>query len=109
MNESPAMMERALTLAGTVMSFDGFEIKGIVGFNLSMLYKGEQTLYGTETQNFSFQTTTTNVVNFDLAEDNLFTVTESGKTYRFKISRTPVDDITGWSEIHCDHIGEVSV
>ena len=95
-------IDKALVLAGTDMTFCTFTIKGIVGFNLSMLYKGEQSLYGTEVQNFSVQCSTADIVANQVKKGDVFTMQDRAKEYKFKVSR-PVDDLTGWTEIHCDY------
>ena len=107
MSETLAMIEKALALAGIELVFATFSIQGIVGFNISQLYKGEQTVYGIETQNFSFQVSTEDVVANSIVEDMQFTVEDFVNTYTFQVSRTPVNDITGWSEIHCIYVSGV--
>ena len=94
---------KALTVAGTTLTFGSFSIKGVLGFNISILYKGEQTLYETERQNFSFQTATTDVVEYQISSGDRFSMKDTAKEYTLEVSRT-IDDLSGWTELHCDYI-----
>jgi len=95
---------RALTIAGTTLTFNDFTIRGVVGFNLTVLYKGEQSLYEIEKQNFSFQIATSDVLDNEITMGLTFTAENSGYLYTFQLDRPPIPDVTGWSEIHTNLI-----
>ena len=93
-------IQQALSIAGIDLVFQDFDILGIPGFNTSVLYKGEVSLYEVEKQNFSFQVATIDTIDNQVAIDMLFTMEDSGYQYQFRLDRPPVNDLTGWSELH---------
>ena len=95
---------KALTIAGTKLDFGNFDIQGIVGFNLTVLYKGEQSLYEVEKQNFSFQIATQDAIDNAIVSGLTFFIDEGDKKYNFQLDRPPIDDLTGWSELHTNLI-----
>lgn len=94
----------ALQTAGTLLEFEaGFEIYGILGFNLTKLISGQATPYEAERQNFSFQIATKDSVNNLIEEEMPFSFTDdlvSLKKYYFLVSKPVIDDLTGWGELH---------
>lgn len=99
---------KALTLAGHTLEFSGFDIKGVVGFNLSILLRGEQTLYEIEKQNFSFQVSSIDVFDNEIVEGMEFTMEDSNSIYTFSVERPPIDDLTGWAELHVNYISRIA-
>lgn len=93
---------KCLTISGITLSFDQFEILGIPGFNTSVLYKGEVSLYEVEKQNFSFQVSTLDCLNKTITIDDTFFMKNSDYQYNFKLDREPVHDLTGWSKLNCN-------
>lgn len=94
----------ALAHAGISLTFDSFDILGIPGFNTSILYKGEVSLYEVERQNFNFQISTVDAIENLVTIDSEFTIEDSGYLYRFKLDRPPTNDLTGWSKLNVNLI-----
>lgn len=99
MMEPQEDIDSLLDMMGEVMSFSWGEIKGIPGFDTSILYKGEVTPYEIEKQNIVFITSTKNILENNVKIDDKFTYTDGSYIYTFQIDRTPMQDITGYSEL----------
>ena len=95
-----------LDLVGISLEFNSGTIKGIPGFNLSILVKGEVSPYEVEKQNFTFQVATIDCVNFDIVLDSTFTMTDSVYLYTFKVDSNPISDLTGWSRLLVNYISK---
>jgi hypothetical protein len=95
-----------LDIVGISLEFDSGTIKGIPGFNLSILVKGEVSPYEVEKQNFTFQVATLYCVNFDIIVDSKFTMTDLVYIYTFKVDTNPVSDLTGWSRLLVNYISK---
>ena len=65
-------IRKCLAHAGEILAFDQFEILGIPGFNTSVLYRQEVSLYEVERQNFSFQIATEDCDRYRIKEDLIF-------------------------------------
>lgn len=93
-----------LEIAGVTLTFQDFEILGIPGFQTSMLYKGEPTLYEVEKQWFAFQIATIDTVENPIELDDQFTMEDTGYIYTFVVNRLPIPDLTGWSKLQVDFL-----
>lgn len=103
MNE---LIDKALSIGGVTLTFDDFTIKGFPGFNLTRLYRGEQSLYEIEKQNFSFQIATKDVVKYDISANDTLTISDNVYLYDFIVELDPIHDLTGWSELHVNFQGK---
>lgn len=99
-------ISRCLAIAGVSLTFQNFEIQGIPGFETSMLYKGEPTMYEVEKQWFSFQIATADALENTIAIDDQFTMEDEAYIYTFSVTRTPIPDLTGWSKLHVDFLSK---
>lgn len=96
-------IEKCLAISGVGMDFGIFQILGIPGFNISVLYKGEQSLYEIERQNFSFQISTEDAVKYQITGEEIFTMNISVREYRFKVERS-IEDLTGWTKLSTSYL-----
>jgi hypothetical protein len=96
-----------LSIAGITLSFADFDILAIPGFETSMLYKGEATLYEVEKQWFSFRIATIDHVENTINLDDYFTMEDSAYLYTFTVNRLPIPDLTGFSKLHADFLSKV--
>jgi len=85
-----------LNKVGVDLIFSTFSIKGVPGFNTSLLYKGEQTLYNIESHNFSFQVSLKDVTTYNISIEQSFYILVESIKYIFKINQNPRSDLTGW-------------
>jgi hypothetical protein len=99
-------ISKCLSIAGITLTFDGFDILAIPGFESSMLYKGEATLYEVEKQWFAFQIATADVVENTIALDDQFTMEDTSYVYTFSVARLPIPDLTGFSKLHADFLSK---
>jgi len=102
-------ISEVLLIAGIPLTFTGFELQGIPGFEISTLYKGEQSYYEVTKQDFNFQVESVEVVTNSITTDMVFTITDSAYVHTFKVSRPVVADLTGWSVLYADYQGKVNV
>jgi len=104
-------IQQALTKHGEDLVFTGFTIKAFPGFNVSVLYKQEVSVYEVEKQNFVFQTASLYCKNNFIVKDTEFYFIEvqSNIRFNFKLDRNPVDDLTGWSILYCNLISKVNL
>lgn len=101
-------IEFVLKKAGSILVFPLTEIYAIPVFEFQILYKGEDSPYEVERQNFSFQTSTNTLFEENIVEGDTFTLTDEIYNYSFEIERI-VPDMTGWSEMYCIHTGKENV
>lgn len=95
-----------LTIAGITLSFADFDILAIPGFETSMLYKGEATLYEVERQWFSFRIATLDTAENSINLDDQFTMEDDSFLYTFSVTRLPIPDLTGFSKLHADFLSK---
>jgi hypothetical protein len=95
-------------LADTLV-FDEFEIYGVPVFSTTILYKGEESMYEVERQNFAFQVMTVDVVENEIKEGMIFTLSDAVYTFSFTISQSIVHDLTGVSRLTVDYLGKVVI
>ena len=98
-------IREALLIAGDKIYFPEFDILCFPGFNISVLYKNEVSVYEVEKQNFTFQVATEDVFTFNIEAEMDFYLTDSVFTYSFKIDRNAENDLTGWSKLYCNYTG----
>ena len=104
----PEPIEQALHLAGVLLVFETTEILAIPVFEFQVLYKGEDSPYEIERQNFSFLVSTATVFDESIQDGNVFTMDDSVYNYSFTVERL-VPDMTGWTEMYCIFTGKESV
>ena len=97
-------INKALTIAGIPLAFDSFDLMCFPGFNTSVLYKGEVSLYEVEKQNFVFQVSLEECLDKRIIIDTEFSMEDHGYKYTFKLDRPPIHDLTGWASLHCNLI-----
>lgn len=90
---------------GNDLMFPLFTIKGIPGFELVTLYKGETSLYEIEKQTFRFQVASADVVAKSVIDGNSFILTDGTYNHNFIVDRTPLPDLTGWSVMYANSVG----
>lgn len=95
---------KALKIAGIPLAFASFDLLSFPGFNTSVLYKGEVSLYEVEKQNFVFQVSLEECLDRRVEIDTEFYMVDSGYRYNFKLDRPPIHDLTGWASLHCNLI-----
>lgn len=100
-------IDLCLTTCGVILSFQNFDLYGIPGFETSMLYKGEATLYEVERQWFEFQVSTLAISEETVSLDDQFIMEDGIYQYTFSLNRLPIPDLTGFSKLHADFIGKV--
>lgn len=101
----PEPITEILEKIGDDLKFNTFTIKGIPGFELVTLYKGETSLYEVEKQTFRFQIASTDVEVNTVADGDAFTLTDTTYHHNFVVDRTPLPDLTGWSVLYADQTG----
>lgn len=106
MNEPIA---EVLGVAGEELNFGTFQVRGLPGFELVTLYKGETSLYEVTKQDFLFNLNSTDITLNSIAEGMSFILVDSSYTHTFKVSRPPQADLTGWSVLFADYEGKVNV
>ena len=98
----------ALIMVNVNMTFTGFSLPCIPGFELNTLYKGAQSLYEITKPDYIFKVATVDIALLTL--DGLtFTLTDDVFLYTFLVNRPPLHDLTGWSDIYADFKGQVNV
>ena len=96
MVEDSVLIQKVLSISGIDLTFSSFDFKGIPGFDLQVLYKGEESPYEVERQNITFQ-----VAISDLAENGVepgmqFTCEDTTYLYTFNVEGVE-PDFTGWA------------
>ena len=99
-------IDLCLSTCGVILTFENFELYGIPGFETSMLYKGEPTLYEVERQWFEFQVSTAVISEEIVALDDQFTMEDGTYQYTFSLTRFPIPDLTGFSKLHADFLSK---
>lgn len=94
-----------LEKVGDDLEFAAFTVKGIPGFELVTLYKGETSLYEVEKQTFRFQVASADVVANSIKDGDAFTLADDSYNHNFTVSKTPLPDVTGWSVMYADQVG----
>ena len=89
-----------LQTCGTLLTFSQFEIYGIPGFQTQVFYKGEQSVYEVERQDFAFQVSTSDCYENSITTDLTFYIEDETYRYYFSIDRPPISDLTGWSKLN---------
>ena len=98
----------ALAMVGIDMVFASSIIPCLPGFELNTLYKGEQSGFEVTKPDYVFQVATEDLVGTAL--DGLpFSLTDEVFLYSFEVSRPPFNDLTGWSVIYANFVGQTNV
>ena len=106
MKESNELINYCLETAGEPLEFDSVIIQGIPGFDLSVLYKGETTVYEIERQNFSFMVSTVEVESNEIKKGDFFELIDNTFRYKFQLDRPPISDLMGYSELKVNFISK---
>lgn len=94
--EDSKLIQKVLKTAGVDLTFTTFDIKGIPGFDLQVLYKGEESLYEVERQNISFHVHILDLAENSVTNDMQFSCEDD--TYRYTFNVEGVEpDFTGWA------------
>jgi hypothetical protein len=109
MLETQEDIDQYLEELGDVLTFSGYTLYGFPGVEVSFLTRGEDAVYGTEVQEFSFQTSTKACKDNSVAVGNTFTYTDGLYTYTFKVLESPISDLTGWSRLKTSFVSKSSV
>ena len=104
-------IDKALTIAGVDLVFPTFTIRGLPGFNVSVLYKQEVSVYEVEKQNFVFQISSLAARINNILIDNEFYMIETNANVKFifNLDKNPMSDLTGWSTLNCNLISKVNL
>ena len=89
-----------------LLTFSTYTIYGLPGFELTILYKGEQSLYEVLKQEFEFRVASTDVVANTIITGDTFSIEDTAYKHTFKVGRTPTPDLTGWTVLHVDYISK---
>jgi hypothetical protein len=95
-SEDEELIQLVLDAAGETLTFSGFTIKGIPGFELQILYKGEESLYEVERQNISFHTSVHDLAVNSVTDADEFTCSDRTYLYTFVVEGIE-PDFTGWA------------
>lgn len=109
MLETQADIDQYLEELGDVLTFTGFTIYAIPGIEVSYLTRGEDSVYGTEVQEFCFKTSTKSCKDNNIIADKTFTHTDGLYVYSFKILENPITNHAGWSTLKTSFISKSSV
>lgn len=93
--ETAAMRAKMVNAAGVDLEFPTGSVKGIPGFETQVLYKGEESLYEVEKQNFSFQLLSSDWLDNELTTGMQFTMDDETFQFTFEVVGTQ-PDLTGW-------------
>lgn len=104
-------INKALNLVGDTLDFGDFTIKGIPGFSINLLHRGEDTIKSIEVQAFNFRISTQDSLDNNVVKDMVFTYTDRQNTFNFtfKTESNPLPDLTGWSRVNVNYIGKTAV
>lgn len=100
------IIQNTLNIAGKDLTFQGFSIKGIPGFELQTLYKGEESLYEVERQNFSFHISAADWAASQIDQDMTFTITDYAFVYTFNVDGIQ-PDLNGWAFMKASYRSKV--
>jgi hypothetical protein len=95
--ESLTEIEETLALIGKQLVFSFGNILAVFGFRVTMLFRNDNVVNGTETQEFSFVTSTQQCVDNNVAEKDTFIYTDGIYNYNFKVLQNPIPTTDGWS------------
>lgn len=106
MIETQEQIDTILTELGIDLTFEDSVIKGIPGFEFSMLYREASTIYEVKRQEFSFQIAAYASDALELKIGDTFTITDSSTNiYSFELIQNPLPDLTGWVQLDVDYKG----
>lgn len=104
-------IDKALTLVGDTLTFTGFTIKGIPGFSINLLHRGEDVIKSIEVPMYNFRISTADSLAHNIVKDMTFTYTDRQNTFvfTFKTESNPIPDLTGWSRLNVNYISKTAV
>jgi hypothetical protein len=100
------LIQNTLAIAGKDLTFSTGAIKGIPGFELQTLYKGEESLYEVERQNFCFHISAADWVASQIDVDMTFTITDLANVYTFNVEGIQ-PDLNGWAFLKATYRSKV--
>lgn len=92
-------LRETIDTLGIDLFFPTFEIKALPGYTTTMLYKGEASMYEVRKMIFSFMILSEDQHEFNIKENDVFTLEDSTFIHTFRCSNNPVPDMTGWSNL----------
>lgn len=98
-----------LDAVGITLTFPTYTIKGIPGFEFTILYREASTIYEVKKQDFLFQVAAYAVSDNNIDIGNTFTITDTAYTYSFKVIQNPLPDLTGWMQLDVEYKGKVAI
>lgn len=84
--ESAALKQRMVSISGEELHAAGKTFYGIPGFSLERFYRGEDSVYSTQRQNFILQLTTEDFRDIPITEGLEITMSDTTFTYTFTVS-----------------------
>ena len=97
-------IQMVLEKAGILLTFTQFEIYGIPGFQVESIITAD---YEVTKQDFTFRVSTLDIADNQLQLDDEFTIDDTAYTYTFSVTKAPVPDLTGYSQLYVDYISKV--
>jgi len=109
MLETEEQIQTTLNLTGTLMSFEAFDILGVLSFHTERLYSQEITNYIVEQQDWVVHCSTYDCVRNEISEDDEFTIEDLTYMYTFRLNSKPIPYADGWSRLRLNLISKVEL
>jgi len=93
--ETSKQKQKALRIAGEELIFTGGTLRGFPGFSRSKLYNGQDSVYGTDVQEFEFQIDVDDMRRLTVGVDTTFTYLAASEVYTFRVLDM-LPDAVGW-------------
>lgn len=93
---------------GETLVFPTFAIKGFLGYSLTNLYQGMDSVYVKEKQEWRHQISALDFYLHAITEGNTFYVSDGVKKHNFTV-RDNFPNILGWLVLMCDYTGVSNV
>lgn len=98
-------VQLTLEIAGITLTFDKGEILGIPGFSIET-FASLDNGYEIERQSFSFQISTLDCADSEIQKDDSFTIEDLTYIYTFKVDKTPMPDLTGFTRLQANFVSK---
>lgn len=105
--ERQELIDMAL-MEGETLEFPTFSIKGFLGYALTDLYNGMDSVYRKTRQDWKIQISSQSFFFYDITEGDTFSINDGTLIHNFSI----VDhfpNILGWRVLLCDYLGATNV
>jgi hypothetical protein len=106
--ESAALKQRMVKVAGEELHAAGKTFYGIPGFSLERFYRGEDSVYSTQRQNFLLQLTTEVFRDVPVTEGLQITMSDTTFTYTFTVENW-FPETLGWMIVKVLYKGKAYV